>query len=91
MDAMDIIINTLLGAGGGYALKYINRNEQSSGLWSKLIAGAAGGNLLTLVVSLASHYLSDGGVTGFTIMSLLLPLLGGAGGAFINGLLQKQA
>lgn len=85
---MDIIINTILGIGGGYALKYFK--DTATGLGSNLIAGAVGGNIVSLIVHFLSQYLSDGGVNGFNVMSLILPFLGGVGGAFFLGFIKEK-
>ena len=78
------LINTALGAGGGYLGNMLKKN--GLGNVGNLIAGAVGGNALPLIVG---ALMNGEGLSG--ILSYLLPLVGGTAGSLLGGLFKKAA
>lgn len=76
------LINTALGAGGGYLGNMLKKN--GLGNVGNIIAGAVGGNALPVIVS---ALMSGEGLSG--ILQYLLPLVGGTVGSLIGGLFKK--
>lgn len=76
------LINTALGAGGGWLGNMLKNNGMSS--VGNLIAGAVGGNALPLI---AGALMNGEGLSG--ILQYLLPLVGGTAGSLIGGLIKK--
>ena len=86
MDAiLPYLINTLVGAGGGWLGNMLNKN--GLGMVGNLIAGAAGGNILPLILN---QFMNSGGAEGgFDWMSIVASLIGGTGGSLLGGLIKK--
>lgn len=78
------LINTLLGAAGGWLGNKLKAN--GLGNVGNLIAGAVGGNAVPLI---ASALMSGDGLN--TILQYLLPLIGGGAGSLIGGLFKKAS
>lgn len=79
------LINTLLGAGGGWLGNMLKKN--GLGMVGNLIAGAAGGNILPLILN---QFMNSGGTDGgLDWMGILASLIGGTGGSLIGGLIKK--
>lgn len=76
------LINTALGAGGGYLGNMLKKN--GLGNLGNIIAGAVGGNALPVI---AGALMSGEGMSG--ILSYILPLVGGTAGSLIGGLFKK--
>ncbi len=85
---MQILINTVAGAVGGYGGNMVKKN--GLGMIGNLIAGAAGGNILPILVQALNLLGSGGGEDGgFNIMGLILSLVGGGAGSLLGGLFKK--
>lgn len=78
------LINTLLGAAGGYLGNMLKKN--GLGNVGNLIAGAVGGNAIPLIAGALMH---GEGLSG--ILQYLLPLVGGSVGSLLGGLFKKAA
>ena len=78
------LINTALGAGGGYLGNMLKKN--GLGNLGNLIAGAVGGNALPLILNAV---MNGEGLTG--ILQYLLPLVGGTVGSLLGGMFKKAA
>ena len=79
------LINTLVGAGGGWLGNMLKKN--GLGMVGNLIAGPAGGNILTLILN---QFMNSGGTDGgFDWMGILVSLIGGTGGSLIGGMFKK--
>ena len=76
------LINTALGAGGGWLGNMLKKNGLGS--VGNLIAGAVGGNALPLIVG---ALMSGEGLSG--VLQYLLPLVGGTVGSLLGGLFKK--
>jgi hypothetical protein len=76
------LINTLLGAAGGWLGNKLKAN--GLGNVGNLIAGAVGGNAVPLI---ASALMGGDGLN--TILQYLLPLIGGSAGSLLGGLFKK--
>jgi hypothetical protein len=76
------LINTALGAGGGYLGNLLKKN--GLGNVGNLIAGAVGGNVVPLIVG---ALMNGEGLSG--ILSYVLPLVGGTVGSLLGGLFKK--
>lgn len=88
MDAiMPYLLNTILGAGGGWLGNMLKKN--GLGMIGNLIAGAAGGHILPLILNavMGASDAGDGG--GMNWMGLLSSLIGGSAGSLIGGLFKK--
>ncbi len=82
------LLNTLLGAGGGWLGNNIKRN--GLGLVGNLLAGAVGGNVLPALTSALGLFATSGGDGGgLNIVNLIISLLGGGAGSLIGGLFKK--
>lgn len=89
MEAMmPYLLNTLLGAGGGWLGSMLKKN--GLGMLGNLIAGAAGGNILPMILGAVMPSLTaapaDGGMNW---MALITSLIGGSAGSLIGGLFKK--
>ncbi|MFN0212632.1 MAG: hypothetical protein ACKVT2_00120 [Saprospiraceae bacterium] len=78
------LINTALGAGGGWLGNMLKAN--GLGTVGNLIAGAVGGNVVPLI---AGALMSGEGLSG--ILSYILPLVGGTLGSLLGGMFKKAA
>ncbi|MBK8956558.1 MAG: hypothetical protein IPM34_13525 [Saprospiraceae bacterium] len=87
MDLTSILINTVAGAGGGYLGNMLKKN--GLGMIGNLIAGAAGGNVLPVVVSALGMLGSGGDEGGFNLIGLIISLIGGGAGSLLGGLIKK--
>ncbi|MBP8725256.1 MAG: hypothetical protein KBF37_07800 [Saprospiraceae bacterium] len=88
MDFMQILINTVAGAAGGYGGNMAKKN--GLGMIGNLIAGAAGGNILPILAQALNLLGNSGGEDGgFNIMGLILSLVGGGAGSLLGGLFKK--
>ncbi len=76
------LINTALGAGGGWLGNMLKKNGLGS--VGNLIAGAVGGNVLPLIVG---ALMNGEGLTG--VLQYVLPLVGGTVGSLLGGLFKK--
>ena len=89
MDAiLPYLINTLLGAGGGWLGSMLKKN--GLGMVGNLLAGAVGGNVLPLItgaLGLFANSGADGG--GMDIAGMLISLVGGGAGSLLGGLFKK--
>ena len=83
------LINTLLGAGGGYLGNMLKKN--GLGMVGNLIAGAVGGNGLPALLGAVAPTLMDGGgdAASFSPMGLITSLVGGSAASLIGGLIKK--
>ncbi|MBL7825208.1 MAG: hypothetical protein JNJ57_01165 [Saprospiraceae bacterium] len=81
------LINTALGAGGGYLGNMLKKN--GLGMIGNLLAGAVGGNALPLILQQVMGGGADGGNN--MIMQIVSALLGGGLGSVIGGLFKKPA
>jgi uncharacterized membrane protein YeaQ/YmgE (transglycosylase-associated protein family) len=77
------LLNTLLGAGGGYLGNMLKKN--GLGMVGNLLSGAVGGNVLPLIVSA----LMGGGGSENMVMNIVTALLGGGLGSLVGGLFKK--
>ncbi len=77
------LLNTLLGAGGGYLGNMLKKN--GLGMVGNLLSGAVGGNVLPLIVSA----LMGGGGSENMVMNIVIALLGGGVGSLVGGLFKK--
>ncbi len=77
------LLNTLLGAGGGYLGNMLKKN--GLGMVGNLLSGAVGGNVLPLIVSA----LMGGGGSENMVMNIVTALLGGGVGSLVGGLFKK--
>ncbi len=85
---LPILINTVIGGGGGYLGSMIKKN--GLGLIGNLLSGALGGNAAALggaAMLPAILGAAEGG--GFNIASLVTALVGGGAGSLLGGLLKK--
>jgi hypothetical protein len=91
MDLMGLLLNTAVGAGGGFLGNLLKKN--GLGMVGNLLAGGAGGNILPLITSalglFASSGAADGSGGGLNITNLVISLLGGSAGSLIGGLFKK--
>ncbi|MFN0174559.1 MAG: hypothetical protein ACKVU0_07940 [Saprospiraceae bacterium] len=78
------LINTALGAGGGWLGNMLKKN--GLGNVGNLIAGAVGGNVLPLIVG---ALMNGEGLSG--VLQYVLPLVGGTVGSLLGGLFKKAA
>ncbi|NOT38171.1 MAG: hypothetical protein HOP11_12425 [Saprospiraceae bacterium] len=82
------LLNTVLGAGGGWLGNMIKKN--GLGMLGNLIAGGAGGNILPMILSAAGSTIgaapADGGMNW---IGLIISLLGGSAGSLLGGLFKK--
>jgi len=80
------LINTLLGAGGGYLGNLLKKN--GLGMIGNLLAGAVGGNVLPLILG---QLMNSGGEAagGLDIVGMISALLGGGAGSLLGGLFKK--
>lgn len=80
------LLNTLLGAGGGWLGNMIKKN--GLGLIGNLLAGGVGGNVLPLILG---QLMNSGASTegGLDIMGLVSALVGGGAGSLLGGLFKK--
>ncbi len=79
------LINTVVGAGGGYLGNMLKKN--GLGMIGNLLAGAVGGNALPLILQQVM-----GGESGNNmIMTILSSLVGGGLGSVIGGLFKTAA
>ncbi|MBK7230779.1 MAG: hypothetical protein IPH93_00535 [Saprospiraceae bacterium] len=82
------LLNTLLGAGGGWLGNMLKKN--GLGTVGNLIAGAVGGNALPLIIGMLMNKGTEAAATGgFDIMGLITALVGGGAGSLIGGLFKK--
>ncbi|MBK9108727.1 MAG: hypothetical protein IPM92_10275 [Saprospiraceae bacterium] len=87
MDLTSILINTVAGAGGGYLGNMLKKN--GLGMIGNLIAGAAGGNILPVLISALGMLGGGGDEGGFNIVGLIISLIGGGAGSLLGGLFKK--
>ncbi|MBK9271296.1 MAG: hypothetical protein IPM48_06835 [Saprospiraceae bacterium] len=80
------LLNTLLGAGGGWLGNMLKKN--GLGMVGNLIAGAVGGNALPMILA---QFMNSGSEAsgGMDIMSLITASVGGGAGSLIGGLFKK--
>jgi hypothetical protein len=90
MDLTSILINTVVGGGGGWLGDMLKKN--GLGTIGNIIAGAVGGNGLPAILSAAGVLGSsaDGGSTSM-IGSIVSALVGGGLGSLVGGLFKKAA
>lgn len=88
------LLNTILGAGGGWLANMLKKNGLST--IANLLSGAVGGNILPIIalaVGLLGHpATADAGTAASTsvdIPSLITALIGGGAGSLIGGLFKK--
>lgn len=82
------LLNTLLGAGGGWLGNMLKKN--GLGTVGNLIAGAVGGNALPLIIGMLMNKGTEAAATGgFDIMGLITALVGGGAGSLIGGLFKR--
>jgi uncharacterized membrane protein YeaQ/YmgE (transglycosylase-associated protein family) len=86
MAFMSILTNTIAGAAGGWLGDMLKKN--GLGTIGNLIAGAAGGNILPIIVS-ALGLLSNSEGRAINIIGIIISLLGGSAGSLIGGLFKK--
>lgn len=79
------LINTVLGAGGGYLGNMLKKN--GLGMVGNLLAGAVGGNALPMIL----QAVMGNGDTNNMVMQIISALLGGGAGSLIGGLFKKSA
>ena len=86
MDSiLPILINTLLGAGGGWLGSLLKKN--GLGMVGNLLAGAVGGNVLPLITSAIGLFANSGSSDGgMDIAGMLISLVGGGAGSLLGGL-----
>ncbi len=85
---MPYLLNTLLGAGGGWLGNMLKKN--GLGMIGNLIAGGVGGNVLPIIlnaVGMMNTAAPEGG--GMNWMALLTSLIGGGAGSLLGGLFKK--
>jgi hypothetical protein len=91
MDLMGLLLNTAVGAGGGFLGNLLKKN--GLGMVGNLLAGGAGGNILPLITSALGLFASSGAAYGsgggLNITNLVISLLGGSAGSLIGGLFKK--
>jgi hypothetical protein len=80
---LPLIINALVGGGGGFLGNLIKKNGLS--LIANILSGAVGGSVLPQILSMAGMLAADGG--GMDIGSIVSSLVGGGAGSLIAGLL----
>ncbi len=77
------LLNTVLGAGGGYLGNMLKKN--GLGMVGNLLSGAVGGNVLPLIIAAVM-----GGSGGDNmVMNIITALLGGGLGSIVGGLFKK--
>jgi len=82
------LLNTLLGAVGGWLGNMLKKN--GLGTVGNLVAGAIGGNALPLILGLIMTKGTEATATGgFDIMGLITAVIGGGAGSLIGGLFKK--
>lgn len=89
MDLTSILINTVLGAGGGYLGNMLKQN--GLGMIGNLVAGGAGGNILPAIIGAVAPTLLGGGDSSNMIVSAITALVGGSTGSLLGGLFKKAA
>lgn len=85
---MPYLLNTLLGAGGGWLGNMLKKN--GLGMVGNLLSGAVGGNVLPMILKAAGLVGTapmEGG--GMDWMALLTSLIGGGAGSLLGGLFKK--
>lgn len=81
---LPLIINAVLGGGGGFLGNMIKKNGMS--LIANLLSGAVGGSVLPQLAGMAGM-LGGGDGGGMDIASMVTALVGGGAGSLIGGLL----
>lgn len=85
------LLNTILGAGGGWLGNMIKKNGLS--MIANLLSGAVGGNLLPILASavgLLGHPDARAAASAAVdIPSLITAVIGGGAGSLIGGLFKK--
>lgn len=88
MEPMSILLNTVLGAGGGWLGNMLKKN--GLGMLGNLLAGGAGGNILPAILGAVGSTVAapsaDGGINW---IGLIMSLIGGTGGSLLGGLFKK--
>ncbi|MCC6815334.1 MAG: hypothetical protein IT267_02860 [Saprospiraceae bacterium] len=85
---MPLLLNTLLGAGGGWLGNMLKKN--GLGMIGNLLAGGVGGNLLPMILGAIGSNVAaapEGG--GINWIGLIISLIGGTGGSLLGGLFKK--
>ena len=82
------LLQTLLGAGGGWLGNMLKAN--GLGAIGNLIAGAVGGNALPAILGMVMPGMMAGADGGTNMISTILTsVIGGGAGSLIGGLIKK--